>query len=170
MSYKWIGAVLIIAGCGGFGFSMAAGHRREEGTLRQLIHALNFMECELQYRLTPLPELCRQAGNEVKGTLREVFLNLARELDWQAAPDAASGMRAALKRSHELPRHTRQILLQLGQTLGRFDLPGQLKGLEEARAACRGQLEALGKNRDSRLRGYQTLGLCVGAALVILFL
>lgn len=170
MSYKWFGAVLILLGCGGFGFSMAAAHRREEGELRQLIRVLNFMECELQYRLTPLPELCRQAGNDVKGTVREVFLNMARELDWQASPDAVSCMRAALRRSHELPRQTREILLQLGQTLGRFDLPGQLQGLEEARAACRMQLEELGKNRESRLRSYQTLGLCVGAALVILFL
>ena len=55
MNYRWIGAVLVIAGCGGFGFSIAAGYKREESTLRQLIQALNTMEWELSYRLTPLP-------------------------------------------------------------------------------------------------------------------
>ena len=29
MSYKWVGAVLVIAACGGFGVSLAAGHRRQ---------------------------------------------------------------------------------------------------------------------------------------------
>ena len=170
MNYKWIGAVLIIAGCGGFGFSLAAGYKRQESTLRQLIRVLNAMEWELSYRLTPLPELCRQAGKEARGTLREVFLNLARELDWQTAPDAASCMTAALQRSHDLPRRTRELLVQLGQTLGRFDLPQQLKGLAEVREACRSELEALSQNRETRLRSYETLGLCAGAALAILFL
>lgn len=161
---------MIIVGCGGFGFSFASSHRREENTLRQLMQVLNFMECELQYRLTPLPELCRQAGNEAKGVLREVLLNLARELDWQVSPDVTGCMSSALKRSHELPKYARQILIQLGQSLGRFDLPGQLQGLQEVRGACQLALEELGKNRDARLRSYQTLGLCVGAALAILFL
>ena len=57
-----------------------------------------------------------------------------------------------------------------GAYLGRFDLPGQKQGLEEVREACRMELEALGKNRETRLRSYGTLGLCAGAALAILFL
>lgn len=170
MSYRWFGAALVIAGCGGFGFSIASGYKREEGILRQLLRALNYMEWELQYRLTPLPELCRQAGKETRGTLREVFCNLARELEWQTSPDVASCMTAALQRSHELPRRVRGIMKQLGHTLGRFDLPGQKQGLEEVREACRMELEALGKNRETRLRSYGTLGLCAGAALAIFFL
>ena len=125
---------------------------------------------ETTFGLTPLPELCRQAGKETRGTLREVFFNLARELEWQTSPDAASCMTAALKRSHELPRRIRGIMKQLGHTLGRFDLPGQKQGLEEVKEACRMELESLGKNRETRLRSYGTLGLCAGAALAILFL
>lgn len=169
MNYKWIGAVLVIVGCGGFGFSLASAHRRKEQLLRQLIRALQYMECELQYRLTPLPDLCRQTGKEANGALREIFLNLARELDWQVSPDAYSCMIAALKKSHELPGNLKKLFLQLGRSLGRFDLHGQLLGLEAVRNACEKELEVLNKNRDARLRSYQTLGLCAGAALAILF-
>lgn len=170
MNCKWIGAVLVVIGCGGVGFSVAANHRREEGMLRQLLDILRFMECELQYRLTPLPELCRQAGMEAQGTLRVILLAFVRELESQIAPDAASCMRTAAGSVGDIPGSVRTILLQLGQTLGRFDLPGQLQGLEAAKEACRSSLDTLGKNRDERLRGYQTLGLCAGAALVILFI
>lgn len=169
MNYKWIGAVLVIVGCGGFGFSLAAGHRRQEQLLHQLIRALQYMEWELQYRLTPLPELCRNAGKEAGGILRDILLNLARELDWQASPDVYSCMTAALKQSRDLPQNTKKLLLHLGRSLGRFDLQGQIQGLEAVRTACEGELAALGKNRDVRLRTYQTLGLCAGAALAILF-
>lgn len=169
MSYKWIGAIFIIAGCGGFGYSLAAAYRRQERLLRQLIQVLQSMRWELGYRLTPLPELCRQAGNGTSGVLRDVFRNLARELDWQASPDVYGCMRAALKRSQDLPQNVRRILGQLGHSLGRFDLQGQLQGLEAVQTACEGELSLLRKDRDSRLRSYQTLGLCAGAALAILF-
>ena len=80
MEYRWLGAAMIVIGCGSCGFSIAAGKRKEEQMLCQLIRILRFMEAELRYRLTPLPDLCRLASCEVKGTLRVVFLNLYREI------------------------------------------------------------------------------------------
>ena len=170
MQYKWIGAVMILVSCGGFGFSLAAAQLREEKSLRSLVLALDYMECELQYRLTPLPELCRQTASESSGDIRSVFSSFSDELDAQISPDVARCMDAALSRNPNLPRLTRDSFSTLGQTLGRFDLPGQLKGLETVRAQCRRNLETLTANKESRLRSYQTLGLCAGAALAILFL
>ena len=170
MSLKLIGAVLIIAGCGGVGFSMAAAHRREENALRQLIGALDYMGCELQYHLTPLPELCRCAAAESGGCISRVLLNLSSELESQIAPDAASCMNAAIAKTPKLPTRARKNLTLLGSSLGRFDLQGQLKGLKGARQQCRRELEELSTDRDVRLRSYQTLGLCAGSALAILFL
>ena len=170
MNVKIIGAALIIAGCGGVGFSMAAAHRREEKSLRQLIRALDFMGCELQYRLTPLPELCRSAAAESGGAVSHLLVNLATEMEAQVAPDAASCMNAALSKTKGLPQRTRKNLMLLGSSLGQFDLQGQLTGLEAARKQCRRELDELSKDRDVRLRSYQTLGLCAGSALAILFM
>lgn len=170
MSIKIIGAFLIIAGCGGVGFSMAAAHRREEKSLRQLIGALDYMGCELQYHLTPLPELCRSAAAEAGGSVSQVLLCLASELENQIAPDAASCMNAALAKTPKLTHRVRKSFARLGTSLGRFDLPGQLKGLDSVRQMCRQDLEELSKDRDLRLRNYQTLGLCAGSALAVLFL
>lgn len=170
MGYKWIGAILIIASCSGCGFAIAAGKRREESLICQLMGILQFMETELQYRLTPLPELCRMAAGEAKGVLRIVFLNLYRELSWQKLPDAGSCMYAAIQRSGEIPPRVRRLLVQLGHTLGRFDLPGQLQGIQSIRKRCEDSLGSIRKNRDERLRSYQTLGVCAGAALAIILL
>lgn len=169
MSYRWAGAVLIFVGCGGFGFSIAANHKSKEKLLRQLMCVLEYMECELQYQLTSLPELCRHAVKGTKGMIRDVFMELSRELDWQISPDACSCMTAAIRKTPNLPIELRRLLLQLGHTLGRFDLPGQLQGIKSVKQSCRGELKRLSKDRDSRLRSYQTLGLCAGAALAILF-
>lgn len=168
MTYKWIGAILIIAGCGGCGFSLVSKHRKEEKYLRELIDVLHYIANELQYHLTPLPALCRQASRISSGILRNILLDLARELDWQSLPDAGSCMAASLKKNREVPVCLRRLLVQLGHTLGRFDLAGQLQGLQRVQASCQETLNKYITDKDSRLRSYQTLGLCAGVALVIL--
>ena len=167
--YKWIGGGLIFVSCAMFGFSISLSHKREEMCFRQLIALLDYMECELQYRLTPLPDLCRQASRQVGGCVGQVFDRLAEELESQISPDVYSCMCAALGNCDELPQRVNDTLLQLGRSFGRFDLQGQVNGLDAARGDCRRILSELAQNRDNRLRSYQTLGLCAGAALVILF-
>ena len=167
---KMIGIVLIISACSGVGFTLAATHRREEKSLRQLIGILDFMECELQYRLTPLPNLCKLCAREFPQTPGKIFGELADEMEQQIFPDIACCMRSVLDRTKDLPSITRRELLLFGKSVGRFDLEGQLKGLEGVRQDCRRNLERLGNNRDNRLRSYQTLGLCAGAALAILLI
>ncbi len=170
MSIKILGAVLIILGCGGFGFRIAAAHLKEEKSLRQLVVLLDYMECELQYRLTSLPVLCRQAAAEGNTQLHRAFLYLACELENQIAPDVDRCMNAALEKVKEMPIYTREAMLLLGRTLGRFDMEGQLKGLEIVRQQCRRELDKLCSNKEMRLRSYQTLGLCAGAAMAILLI
>lgn len=162
--------MLTIAGCGGFGFSLAANYRREAKLLQSLMSVISQMECELQYKLTPLPDLCRLAAKDAKDPLREIFLNLARELDWQTAPDSGSCMAAAIQRSCSVPRNVKNILFHFGASLGRYDLSGQLKDLETIRMECEQELKALTENQESRLRSYRTLGLCAGAAAAILLI
>lgn len=167
---KWIGAALIVLGCGSCGFALAASHRKQEQELRQFIGALDYMQCELQYRMTPLPDLCRQTAAQVSGYLRTLFSLLAQELEDQIAPDVGQCMNSAIAKCGSLTDNVSKIAITLGRTLGRFDLDGQLIGLENARRDCRRAVDALSENRDNRLRCYQTLGLCAGAALAILFI
>lgn len=170
MSAKWIGAIFVLFSCGGFGFSIAHAYRQRERLLHQLLNTLETMSSELEYHLTALPVLSRKASADTSGVLRDVFANLTRELEWQSEPDAECCMRNAIDRCHDLPACLRRPLRQLGKTLGRFDLPGQLQGIQSVQETCRRELSRLERNRDSRLKSYQTLGLCAGAALVILFI
>ena len=69
-----------------------------------------------------------------------------------------------------LQQELHQTFMQLGESLGRFDLPGQLRGLEAIRRETEQTLQEVHAQRENRLRSYQTLGLCAGASLAILFL
>lgn len=170
MLTKWIGSILIIIASGGFGIMIAVNYKREISVLKQLISALDYMECELQFRMYALPELCRLTANECDGVIRHVFSKLAIELEDQISPDVASCLRTVLTQVPNIPQQTMECFRYLGDCLGRFDLNGQLKGLETVRQECRTKLSKLSANSDIRARSYQTIGLCAGAAIVILLI
>lgn len=169
MNYTIIGALCVVAACGGWGFAAAAQHIQLIRLLRQLISSLDYMECELQYRSTALVELCEQTAQQCQGKMKCFFLTLHEELAAQISPDVALCMGITLQRCADLPEQIKELCKTLGRNLGKFDLHGQLKGLEVTRKECREKLDVLLFNQDARIRSYQTLGLCAGAALAILF-
>ena len=130
MNLKWIGAICIVVAASGFGMMLALYHKKEVKTLKNLITALDFMECELQFRMCALPELCRRTAAESDGVVQNVFLALSNELEDQISPDVRKCMYSAIGKVKDIPEQTGQCLELLGDSLGRFDLEGQLKSLE----------------------------------------
>lgn len=169
MSFRIIGALCIVAGCGCVGFSLIATHRKTVVLMQQLIAIFTFMECELAYRMTPLPELFRRIP-EKDGSLQRFFCNLADELEGQIAPDVSCCVDAALTQSKDLPELVKNGIYHFGRSAGCFDIDGQLKEIAIAKERCISLLDNYTKNQDVRLRNYQTLALCAGAAIVILLL
>ncbi len=170
MTFKLVGAAMILLGSCGVGLYMASNHRLEIRNMRLLIAALDYMVCELRYRQTPLPELFRQAGSESHGSIKRIFAETASEMDRQIAPDAAICFRAVLSGESGLSPVCEYCLNHFAVSLGKFDLDGQIESLESVRSLCRTKLEDLERNKDSRIRSYQTLSICAGAALAVLLI
>lgn len=170
MSLKIIGATLVIIGCGGFGCMVAANARAELYALKQLISALDFIECELSYRLTSLPQLCRLAAAITNGCVCKMFISLAEELEKQSVPAVESCVKTAVNKCPKLPKLIMQRMEELSRSLGAFDLAGQLKCIKAINSENRQILKNIGLGYQVRLRSYKTLGICAGAALVILFI
>ena len=166
MVQKWIGGICVFLACGAVGFTVAAALRKEEQLLLQTKRLLEKMECELSFRVTTLPQLCFCAvgcGKE----LECLYETLSGFLEGQAYPDATSAMEAAIG-CIQLPKSVEMLHRMLGQTLGRFDLPGQLEEISAVKTACQQELNRIRENMPQRIRSCQTLGLCIGAALAIL--
>lgn len=167
---KLLGAVLIIAGCAGVSYCICRNHRLAERMMTQLVGCLEWMTWELNDRMPPLNMLCRGAAQVGKNGVGRVFDRLAQELEAQITPNVAACMGAALAAEPSMPEPVKNRLQELGRDLGKFDLQSQVAALETVCARCRRDAQELGRNRQLRLRNCQTLGLCAGVALVILFL
>lgn len=168
MVRKWIGAGCVFLACGAGGFCAAGALKKEEQLLLQTKRMLEKMESELSCRVTTLPQLCLCSvgcGRQ----LERLYEKLSDTLEQNIYSDAASCMEAVLC-DEQLPQSVRKIHSMLGQTMGRFDLAGQLEELSAVKSVCQDALIIHRQTMSQKSKTYQTLGLCVGAALAILLL
>ena len=170
MTLKIFGAILIVLGCGGFGFAICASHKREASALQQLIVSLTFMQNELSYRMPNLSDLCRATASAVRGVVANFWLNLANELDQQISPNVRLCMLSALSTCHSMPKLSADLIRELANSMGKFDISGQLAILNEFKKRTELIWKQHTENQELRLRSYQTLGICAGAAVVIIFI
>ena len=169
MMLRLLGAAMLVAGCGGFGYTMSASHRRELRMLRALLRGVQEMEWELKYRLTELPGLCRVCASASGGELRSLFRELADRLESCSVSEISGAMNGLLE-NRKFARRVLKNLKYLGESLGRYALEGQLEGLQQVQRQIQKDIQDLEQGGEERMRSWRTLGLCAGAALAILLL
>ena len=168
---RMAGAVLLTCGAAALGFSAAGALTRRVASLRALLGALELMDRELSFRLTPVPELLDRLASQAAAPAGPFFAACRDGLGALGEQSLAGIWRRALAdRPMDLSREDQDILGELGEILGRYDGPGQREALGEIRTRLGRQLE--GAQEESRRMGrvYGALGLTAGSMLAILLL
>ena len=167
---RLLGAALLVAGCGGLGFSAAGGLARRVRVLRALVGALEGLERELSFRLPPTPELLERAA-ESPPPVGELFARCRAKLDGLGERPLSQLWREAVAETPlELEEPERRALEELGDVLGRYDGEGQRAALARTRAELSRALGLAREKQEKQGRMYQVLGLTAGAFLAILLL
>lgn len=170
MIIKVIGAALIMSICCGFGFSLSNSLKNNMNALRYYIIAIEYMECELQYRLSPLPELCCAASRVTKGCVSRLFSMFANELQQQNSPSVSECMQSVLEKCADLPDEILLLSQNLGERLGVFDVDGQTRMLSSLRMEAQQILNICENKHSTKSRSCKTIAACVGAVIVILLI
>ena len=71
------------------------------------------------------------------------------------------------KTAPSMPMKAAEQLRQLGTSLGQFDMDGQIMQFRSTVALCQQEVQRMSNEKDSRMRLYRTLGICIGVAVVI---
>ena len=164
------GAALLVAGCGGLGFSAAPELARRAEVLRLLLGALEGMERELAFRLAPMPELLARAA-ETPPPVGELFRRcLAGLPELGEQPLSQLWRRAVAETPLSLEGPALLALEELGDVLGRYGGEEQRAALARAREELGRALELARLAAERQGRMYRALGLTAGAFLAILLL
>lgn len=168
---KLFGAILLAGGAAFLGFSAAAQLERRVKALRAILGALESLERELSFRLTPMPELLEALARRSQPPVNAFFARCLKGLDTLGENTLSDLWNEALEAEPmDLGAEDRQVLRELGGILGRYDGEGQREALSLARAQLGQCLTTAAEERTRLGRVYGALGLTAGALLVILLL
>ena len=161
---RWLGAVMIVVGCGMMGYLSSSTLARRTAALRSFVDGLTLLRSEIVDGRTPLPEAAALCARRCTGASARFFTAFCREL--AGVQDLAGWYGQIL---HRLPEDI--VLLEpLGAVLGRYD--GALQA--EAIQACCQRLQQNGERareeQQRRGRVQRATGLCCGIALALLTL
>lgn len=165
------GAVLLAAGPAVTGFCAAGRLARRPVLLRELAAALEQMEREISFRLTPLPELFAGLSRTCEGPVGALFAGCAREMEHLGRQPMARIWRQALEEADlDLTDRGLRAMEELGEVLGRYDGEGLLAALGQARSELAAAEAAAREELERKGRMEQVLGLTAGGLLAILLI
>ena len=167
MNFQISGAMFILLGCAGIGFSAARNHKQKIQVVQSFLNLTDNIITELSCKITPLPELCTFAVTS-NSCFYCIMHSFAKAMDNHLAPTPLACMNAVLNMHPEPCSEYRQCLLDLADILGNYDLNGQVKQLENVLDKWGKKLKELEADLTLKLRYYRLLGICVGASLVII--
>ena len=168
---RLVGAVLLAAGPAIVGFGAAARLARRPRTLRELLAALEQMEREITFRLTPLPRIFEQLARAYSPEVGRVFTACLQGMEQLGSRSMAQIWRHAVRESClDLDPRSLRALEELGEVLGRYDEEGLCTALERARSELTAAAEQAEREWERKGRMDQVLGLTAGAFLVILLI
>ena len=166
---RWLGFILVVSGGAATGIFMARSVRRKLEVCRELISALELMRGEIEFRLTPLGEICKQLGEVCKKPLGPVFSQIAD--DFISAPGRPSGvqMRRALQ-GQPLPEEPKAVLTELFDSFGKQDVYAQLRAIDLAERRIQLTLDELQGEKKERCQIYRMIGVCTGLAVAVILI
>ena len=169
MVAKILGAATIVSGCAAFGLCSAYKERKETQQLRTLIHLLDSFKLELMHSSPSIANIIRKVATDDQNQVHCLFRQLADVLDQHVSPNVSSCMDKVIEAFPTLTDTVRSALCLVGRSLGAYGLELQLSGLSSIRASISQTLKKLREGQQERHRCMQTLWLCAGAGIAILF-
>ncbi|UQZ82073.1 stage III sporulation protein SpoAB [Paenibacillus konkukensis] len=168
---KLLGAMMILLAGTLFGFYQAQQYSRRPKQIADMIRSLQRLETEIVYGHTPLEEALRKVEATCPQPVNAVFRSAAEELA------QANGRSVQHIWQHAIAEHWKntsmkggeqEIVRQLGFTLGLSDSGDQVKHLRLALQQLQGELEGAQEERKRYESMWRSLGLLMGALIVIL--
>ncbi|ANY71927.1 stage III sporulation protein SpoIIIAB [Paenibacillus ihbetae] len=168
---KLIGALLVIGAGTLAGFYQAQQFAVRPRQLRELILALQRLETEISYGFTPLPDALERISASLRDPLKSLFAQAAQYMRPDYGLSAQDSIRKALEdywKRTSMRNAEREVMEQLSGVLGTSDRQDQMKHIALAAQQLKHEEEAAREDQAKYEKMSKSLGLLIGALIVIL--
>jgi stage III sporulation protein AB len=168
---KMMGAVLLVISTTGFGLWKANFYAARNKELEDLISALQLLETEISYSVTPLPDALHRIGSRLAGRMGVFLQNAGDELlqgDGRSAGQIFSDQLERSRTMIHLREQDLEILRTFGHTLGSSDRSDQLKHIRLANSRLMAEAQNARDEKERLGKMWRYLGALTGLAGVII--
>mgnify|MGYP001497544330 CR=1 FL=1 len=168
---KLFGAVLVLFSGTMIGLFQANRFSERPRQIRDLLRALQRLETEIGYGLTPLPDALKKMAQPVQPPTKSIWEELAHRMTEDSGLSAAQIWVQVVEqywRRTSMKAAEKEVILQLGQNIGISDREDQLKHIQLAKEQLRAEEDEAMQERDRYSKMWKTLGGLAGAFVVIL--
>lgn len=170
---RFIGALLLMAGSIGIGWSMRIGLKENLEHLYQMRQIFWMLQKEIEYSKAPLPEACRKIGDKVEEPYRGAFLAIREEMIANYGTDFPTLWKRQMEKCmKEVPvaAEDKRIFLAFGNCIGYMDGAVQAQAVEQYIHKLERAIERQEKNIADKCKVIMSLSIMGGLMLVVILL
>ena len=150
------------------GILIAKTYKNRVSDLEEMKNALNMLETKMKFTYEPIPEIFKEISNNIKSSLRDIFVQANKNMENNTAGVAWS---LALESSKtNMKEEDIVILKRLNKLLGQTDVEGQVSEIELTKDFLDKQIIKAIKEQEKNEKLYKTLGMITGLAIVIILI
>lgn len=170
MQLKIVILLLIVIICSFLGFQLSETVKLRVKHLSQMLNAVVYLQNEIFYSLTPLPEALVRVSNRKEKPISTFLQDISNLLYSSEVNNINSAFSKAIdKNKDELMLETDDygVLLELSNSLGSTDLNGQKKIFEIAIRNLEENLNQATEKAKKNVKMYRVLGVSMGLVIAI---
>lgn len=168
---KIAGAMLLLLGTTAFGVYKGCLYNSRLDNLYEIKKAFLYIQGEIRYMNTPMPETLDGAARQMKGQCRKFFSRVAMELYAGGGTELKQVWEETISREIQgevLEREAVDVLREMGGQLGCLDMHAQEKAIDYFLKKWDYLIEKRRKEKSEKLKLYYVCGVMGGLLMVII--
>ena len=138
--------------------------------LRELKNAINIIENKMKFTYETLGEIFKFVSENTKENISEVFYEASTKIKENSTRNAWKNALKKCENKLNINNEDKNIILKLGNVLGKTDIDGQISELELASNFIDAQILKAEEERRKNEKMYKSLGTIIGLAIVIILI
>lgn len=152
----------------GVGILLSRKYANRVKELQEFKSMLNILKTKIRFTYEPLGEIFKEIANNFSNNVSNILKQVSKNMQINSAENA---WKLAIQTENtSILKEDKEVLLTLGKLLGKTDLEGQVSQIEQTSEFLEGQIVKAERERDKNEKLYKTLGMVIGASLVILLI
>lgn len=171
--FKIFGLLLILGGATGIGVLYGEMMKNRVEQLKDIYKSVLFMENEISYLYTPLPEVFESLGDKANEPFKSIYGRISELLINREVDEVSIAFQKAMRENMDklyLNNEDIKLIKDFMKNIGEGDVEREVSVIKYTKEVIRKKIEDVEKDNYIKIKLYRTMGFSIGAVIAIIFI